>query len=163
MDTCGCVFLLDNRAAHFPLARDLFLEAARGRLAVEVAGITLMELLVRPARSGDRREMEIVMTLTKRQAGVVTMPISEMVLMTAAHVRASTRLKAPDALVVASAALSGCDAIIGNDKDFRVINDIAGLGPIGVGGRTLRMPQYIHFDDYNDESPAPVKLPRRTS
>ncbi len=91
------------------------------------------------------------------------MPITEMVLMTAAHVRAATRLKAPDALVVASATLSGCGAIVGNDIDFKVINDFPPLGPVGVGGRTLPMPQYIHFDDYQDASPSPVSIPRRRS
>ena len=130
---------------------------------MELAGITLMELLVRPFRSGDRREIEVVMTLAKRQAGVITTPITEMVLMTAAQVRVATRLKAPDALVVASAMISGCGAVVGNDNDFKIINSIEPLPPVGVGARSSRLPRYIHFDDYLEEPLSPVKLARRES
>jgi len=163
VDTCGCIYFLDRNSKRFPLARDLFLEAARGNIAIELAGITLMELLVHPFQSGDRREIEIVLTLAKRQAGVSTVPLTEGVLMAAAQIRAATRLKAPDALVVASAAISGCGAIVGNDQDFDAINKLTPMRLALPGARVLPMPRYLHFDDYLQEAAQPVSLPRRES
>ena len=163
VDTCGCIYFLERESKRFPLARELFLEAARGHIEIELAGITLTELLVHPFQSGDRREIEVVLTLAKRQAGVRTTPLTESVLIAAAQVRAATRLKVPDALVVASAAISGCGAIVGNDQDFEVINKLAPMRLVLPGARALTMPRYLHFDDYLIESAEPVTIPRRTS
>lgn len=47
------------------------------------------------------------------------LPVDLEVALQAANVRALTRLATPDAILVASALLSGCEAVITNDRDWR--------------------------------------------
>jgi len=79
---------------------------------------------------------------------VTTMPIDRDSIFVAAEVRAMTGLKVPDALVVASAALSSSGAIIGNDRAFESLNRFSDVQLIGAGTRRSTMPRYIHLDDY---------------
>jgi predicted nucleic acid-binding protein len=43
---------------------------------------------------------------------------------TAAALRALTRLKTPDAMIVASVAVAGCDAVIVGDRRCEVVNGL---------------------------------------
>lgn len=150
VDTCCCVYYLDGTSTHFGLMRELFVLAAQRTLQLELAGITMLELLVKPFQTGDRRHLEIVMKLAKRQLGVRTMPVTERVLVTAAQVKAATRLKTPDALVVASAALSGCAAVISNDRGFEVLDKVSTIRLASAGGGMLKLPRYIQVDDFRN-------------
>lgn len=86
--------------------------------------------------------------LTDRRSGVETTGVSEQVLFTAARVRAATNLKIVDALVVASAALNRCEAVVGNDRKFAAINSFDVLPSFGARRSVVRMPRYFHLDDY---------------
>jgi hypothetical protein len=70
----------------------------------------------------------------------------------AAEIRAHTRLKTPDAIVVASAVASGCQAIVGNDKRFRDLEGLRGTRFLAAGSRPIEMPDYLHLEDFVGEA-----------
>ncbi len=65
-----------------------------------------------------------------------------------------TSLKLPDALVVASCAVGRCDAIIGNDTNFRAVNALGEVELVPGPGQRFRIPRYLHLDDYAGQAEA---------
>jgi predicted nucleic acid-binding protein len=149
VDTACCIYFIERRSEHVQKHADLvFAFARRGTIAVDLPAIARLELMVHPLRSLDPSEMDRVRKFIERSPGITRTDITEEILYTAATVRAMTRLRTPDALVAASAAVNHCDAIIGNDRAFGALE---GVRQIKVwGGRTYDVPRYIHIDDYLD-------------
>ena len=147
VDTCACIYFLSQESTRIELARHLFESAIARRHSLHLAGIVQLELLVRPFRQGDDLELSRVMRLTERTPGVQLIDLTRDTLVAAARVRAAINLRAPDAMVVASAALSGCSALVGNDKAFRRIGEIGRQNWFGANS-PVELPSYIHLDDY---------------
>ncbi|MEX2246839.1 MAG: PIN domain-containing protein [Dehalococcoidia bacterium] len=146
LDSSACVYYLRGEPLRGRLVAGLIERALDSLLAIHVPAIVQLELLVRPYRSGNPEELARVRSFTERQPGVRTAPISKDVLFGAAQVRALTSLKVPDALVVSSAAVGRCDGIVGNDTRFAALNRFETLHLSAMG--ELRLPRYIHLDDY---------------
>jgi predicted nucleic acid-binding protein len=80
--------------------------------------ITAAELLIRPIRTGaaEIAFMHEFLTGSPALRGLV---MDFAVAQQAATVRAATGLRLPDAIVVASGLLAGCEAIVTNDEQWR--------------------------------------------
>jgi predicted nucleic acid-binding protein len=141
LDTNACVYWIRNLAPWSSALRSVFARAEQGRLRADIPGIVRLELLVRPFKTGNLRELRSVVTLTTRVQGVHMAPVDVRALDLAARIRAATSLRSPDALVIASAIARRCDAVIGNDRRFRVLDRLSGV-------LSDRLPRYIHLDDY---------------
>ena len=89
--------------------------------------LTLTEVLVHPLRTGNKqlaREYRDILVISSTYALVaITTPIAD----TAADLRARYNLRTPDALHVASAITTGCDAILTNDIDIKRIQELSVL------------------------------------
>ncbi len=160
LDTCACIYFLAREQPFVEAIRQLFERADARRLAISLSRIVQLELLIRPLQNQDLREREIIVDLTERAAGVETTDLTRGVAFLAAEIRARTGLKVPDAIVVASSAMSGCEAIVGNDKKFRSIDALRGVRLMGASSRPVAIPQYVHLDDFRQE-PHPAKQGRR--
>lgn len=77
--------------------------------------VTEIELLVRPLRDGTLQDVERVRALMDAQ-GFNVVPLDREIARAAAGVRAESGLRLPDAAVVATAMVTGCDVIVGNDE-----------------------------------------------
>ena len=161
LDTNACIYLLTRHEPLMEPVRRLLERANARQLAISISRLVQMELLIHPLRHRDLREREVIIDLTERSVGVEVTDLSRTVMFLAAEIRAHTRLKAPDAIVVASAAASGCQAIVGNDKRFRDIEALGGARFLGMGSRPVAMPAYLHLDDFVGRAPQPVTTRRR--
>lgn len=150
LDSCACIYLLTRKEPFAAPIRGLFERADARRLAISLSRLVQMELLVHPMRSRDLREREVIVDLTERANGVETTDLTRSVLFLAAEIRAHTRLKTPDAIVAASAAANGCEAIVGNDKRFRDLDALSGTRFMAMGSRAVTLPEYVHLDDYKE-------------
>jgi predicted nucleic acid-binding protein len=92
----------------------LFREVSQGRKQAILSTITEAELLVRPFRDGNEDQIERVSALLDG-GGVEVVGLDRQVARAAARIRAETGLRLPDAAIAATALVTGCDAIIGND------------------------------------------------
>lgn len=100
--------------------------------------ITLAEALVHPYKMGDvtaQRRYEILLSATTNWLQV--RQISQSVLTLAARLRASGRLKLPDAIHLATAVLTNCSHTLTSDGDFNV-QWPADLPPMPISIRTDR-------------------------
>ncbi len=80
--------------------------------------IVEMEILVGPLRQEDRRLVMNVRKFFDLQPNLHLTPVNSAIAQAAAEVRAQTGMKAPDAIIAATAAANRCDVIIGNDRAF---------------------------------------------
>lgn len=151
VDTSCCIYYLEKDPLRWGLVEPLIDRAATGSLLVELCAIVKMELLILPYRSRNVRDIYLVKQFVHDSRGVSVTPLSEGVMELATEVRATTGLKVPDALIVGSALLGGCDAIVGNDRRFGHLNDREDQRLMSIGGGQRAIPSYLHLDDYLDQ------------
>lgn len=80
--------------------------------------ISAAELLVRPLRAGPAQQAYMHAFLTSFP-NLTILPVDLTVAIQAATVRATANLRLPDAIIVASGLLAGCQVIVSNDEAWR--------------------------------------------
>jgi predicted nucleic acid-binding protein len=90
--------------------------------------VTESELLVHPERDEDHDAMERISDLLSED-GMFVVGVDRRIARRAAALRAATlrarrRMALPDAIILATAIETGCDAIVTNDGDWRKVADI---------------------------------------
>ncbi len=124
VDTSIFIYWIEEHAAYLPEIEPLFEQAAAGRRELVTSSLTLLELLVVPYRSGNRRlaaQYEAVLTQAR---GIRLVDISLEHLRIAPQIRAATTIKTPDALQLATALDQRCPVFLTND---RRVPDVAGV------------------------------------
>lgn len=81
---------------------------------------TLAEVLVIPLRENDVEKVGVYETLFADESAIAVIPVDRAVLRRSAELRAEDRGKAPDAIHVATAALSGCRILVSSDQRLRL-------------------------------------------
>lgn len=97
-----------------------------------ISTITLSESLARMIQLHGRAAAEKISVSLQESSSIYLTPFGTMQLVEAAEIRAETRLKLPDAAIVATARVAGAIGIIGNDRAWK--------------NKTLGI-RYIHLDD----------------
>jgi predicted nucleic acid-binding protein len=92
----------------------------RGQLRSATSELTLAELLVKPIRDGDLTAQQTCQTMLLSNPRLAVLPIARQMLIESARLRATSGLKLPDALNLATATLAGCDVLLTNDTRFRL-------------------------------------------
>lgn len=121
MDTAPIIYFLENHPQFAPHFQPLFEAHAAGRVRFAVTTITVAEVLTGPLQSGDdalaRRYRAI---LESWQCIELDVGIAE----GAARLRASLRLRLPDAVQVASALAINAAALVTHDHDFSRVKSL---------------------------------------
>ncbi len=86
--------------------------------------ITLAEVLPIPLRTGNTSLARLYKTILLNSREFLTFPVTSVVAEGAADLRASYGLKTPDALHLATALSSGCDAFLTNDLGLKRVTKI---------------------------------------
>lgn len=86
--------------------------------------ITLVEVLSHPMKLGDHRLVQEYRDILVNSSEFRLVPVTAQIAESAAEMRARYNLRTPDALHVASAVLTGCDAFLTNDTSFERITEI---------------------------------------
>lgn len=118
VDTAPVIYTVERHADYAPLLLPLWTAMDAGSINVATSELTLLETLVKPLRDGDQalaEDYEKFLTIT----GLKTKPITADILRHAAAIRATTKLKTPDAIHAATAIVIGCTQFLTNDDDYR--------------------------------------------
>jgi PIN domain nuclease of toxin-antitoxin system len=124
--------LIDFLSDLEPVATLLDVLLRDASLNVVLSAITLSEILVQPAEHGSYVQVASVRDAVAFLPAARIVEFDQAQAIETAFVRAQTRLKLPDAAVVAAARRANASAIIGNDRQWR-------NKPLGV--------PYHHMDD----------------
>lgn len=115
MDSAPIVYFLEKHPKFASIFRPLFEAHAAGRVQFAVTTISIAEVLTGPLQSGDEALAERYRAVFESwQVVDLNADIAE----NAARLRASLRLKLPDAVQVASALAINADALVTHDRDF---------------------------------------------
>ena len=123
LDANGFIYSVERVEPYRTLLEPMWQQARAGEFSVASSDITVLETLVKPLREGD----EIVEMLLRSMFDaheVSLISATRELWEDAAHIRANTGLKTPDALHAATALRAGCTAFFTNDTDFRRVEDL---------------------------------------
>jgi predicted nucleic acid-binding protein len=112
------IYTVERYPAYFPLLEPLWRTAHTGTIEIVSSELTLMEALVGSLKSGNttlERAFEQALLGTDMRL----LPITQAILREAARLRATTKLRTPDALHAATAQQAGCVLFVTNDVGFR--------------------------------------------
>lgn len=123
LDANPVIYSVEKHPLYWALLQPLW-QAAKGKTIELVSSdLVLMETLVGPLKSGNTA-LAAAFEQLFQQAQTRLLPITQPIPREAARLRATTRLKTPDALHAATARQAGCALVVTNDPDFR---GVAGL------------------------------------
>lgn len=123
VDTSPFIYFVDATPAYVRVCRAVFGRVAQGSVVACTSTVTLTETLVLPLRTQNailEREYRALLSVP----GVALAPVDAAIAERAADLRARYNLKTPDALQVATALETGCQAFLTNDNGLRRIGEL---------------------------------------
>lgn len=130
LDTAPFIYFIEDHPRFGPLVERLLVDADRGARLVVTSALTLLEVLVVPYRAGDVALAERYEAILSRSRGVRLVEVDHAQLRTAAQLRATYRVRTPDALQLAAALTQRCTAFVTND---RAMPRVPGLKVLQLG------------------------------
>jgi len=130
LDTAPFIYFIEDHPRFGPLVERLLVDADRGARLVVTSALTLLEVLVVPYRAGDVALAERYEAILSRSRGVRLVEVDHAQLRTAAQLRATYRVRTPDALQLAAAVTQRCTAFVTND---RAMPRVPGLKVLQLG------------------------------
>lgn len=120
LDTSALIAFHNQNEPVHPLARHLMrrIETEGGKLVGYYSVISAAELLVRPARASDVA-FTFMHTFLTTFPHLTVLPMDLTVATQSATIRAVSNLRLPDAVVIASGLLAGCESIVTNDRSWK--------------------------------------------
>ena len=117
LDTSICIAYHSATEAVHPLARHVIrrIERDDDPLVGFLSVVTAAEMLVRPIRSASD-DLRLMHQFLRQIPHLHILDVDFEIAHQAANIRALTRLTLPDALLIETAIMSGCEAIITNDE-----------------------------------------------
>jgi predicted nucleic acid-binding protein len=116
LDTQIFIYFIEEDDRFLPLVKPLFEAVDRGELVGVTSGLTLMEVLVVPYRSGNSALADRYESLLTTSRGLRFVEVDRRLLKAAAQLRATFKFKPPDAIQVAAALVGDCKWFLTNDR-----------------------------------------------
>lgn len=123
-DTAPIIYFVEANPTYDKLVSNIFNRVAVGELEGWTSVVSLSEVLVQPLVSGRNDLRQAYRELLLNSANFHTLPINAAIAESAARMRASYGLRLPDAIQVAVAVESGCDALLCNDHSMRRVTEL---------------------------------------
>jgi len=118
LDANSIIYTVETHPVYGPLLQPLWQAAQTRSIEVVTSELALMETLVGPLKSGNTL-LEHAYEQALLGTDIRLLPITHPILRGAARLRATTKLKTPDALHAATAQQAGCVLFVTNDGGFR--------------------------------------------
>ena len=123
VDTAVLIYTLEENTDYFDLLKPLWIKFQAQEIELISSELILMEVLVLPLRNNDESLISDYEQLLLDSA-MQLIPINQSILRQAANLRATNRLKTPDAIHAATALSINCDLFITNDNGFRNLSNL---------------------------------------
>ena len=124
VDTAPLIYYFEVNSAYIERMDRIFAFIAASRVATFSAVHILTEVMVKPLQSGNEELAEEYRDILVNNDAFSLVPITLPIAESAAELRARYNLRTPDALHVASAISSGCDALLTNDAGLKRVQEL---------------------------------------
>ena len=118
LDTNVIIYKIQGVGRYRQLVEPLFRLITEGRLTAIISRIVEMEALVKPLHDNDAAAVDVLTLFMNRTPNLKVRDVDRGVARRAADIRARTGLRAPDAIIAATAVEERCEALIGNDAEL---------------------------------------------
>lgn len=125
VDANSAIYSVEKIEPYNSLLLSMWQGAQAGDFRIVSSELLLLETLVKPLRTADAVLEASFRALLLSSHELRLMPITISILDSAAHLRAATGLKTPDAIHAATALAVGCDLFVTNDRDLTRVPGLA--------------------------------------
>ena len=127
LDTAPVIYLVERNPQYLDRVLSIFQQIDNGYINAVTTPVTLAECLVHPLRLGLAALRQDFIDVVVTGANTTFVSIDQQVGETAARLRAQYNLLLPDALQMASAIVTGCDAFLTNDAQLARVTELTVL------------------------------------
>lgn len=124
VETAPFIYYTERHPAYVTKMHDIFLRIHQGKIEVFTSTITLTEVLTKPLKANDVQLVKTYHEMLENTQNIVLVPVDNAIANRAAELRAQYNLKTPDALQIAVAIESHCDAFLTNDLGLKRVTEI---------------------------------------
>lgn len=116
LDTSIFIYFIEEDSRYIDSVTSIFKAIDEGHLTAVTSGITLLETLVIPLRAKDIKLANHYEQLLTRSKGLTLLSLEKDLLRLGAQLRATLKIKTPDALQIAAAQQQNCRVFVTNDR-----------------------------------------------
>ena len=124
LDSSILIYFIEADALYGSRARTIFEWMEARRIEGICSTLTLLEVLVQPYRRNDEERIGQLYGLLTSYPHLTWVGLSLEIADVGARLRATYRLKTPDAILMATALSSGATGFIGNDNELRRVTEL---------------------------------------
>lgn len=124
IDSVAFIYLIEKNPRYIDVMRFIAQDVTTGQLHGFSASLALTEILVHPLRNADTALATQYSAIFQQSSGFDLVPLTSKIAYKAAELRAEHNLKTPDAIHVATAITSGCEAFLTNDSGIKRVTSI---------------------------------------
>ena len=125
LDTAPLIYFVERHLEYAERMRSIIRRIDSGQIMSFSSVITLTEVLTLPKRVGNRSLEREYSELLLNSRNFSLVDVNPEIAENAAELRARYNLRTPDALQIASAIVTGCQAFITNDTVFKRVNELS--------------------------------------
>ena len=122
IDTNIVIYAIEGLANYAAQVQPLLTAMNAAEVLVVTSELTLAETLVGPIKTNNLLIQQTYRSFLTTTAVLEVVPISRRILEEAAQLRATSKLKLPDAIHLATALQSQCDSFLTNDVVYKSLN-----------------------------------------
>lgn len=127
LDTAPVIYFIERHPTFFPLVRSIFESLSDRDFRAISSPITLAECSIVPYRQGLLELQQVFADALVRNESVIFRITDELVAIEAVKMRVKYGLKLPDAIQIATAIVSNCDAFLTNDIALSKLTEIRSI------------------------------------
>ena len=120
IDTNIIIYLIEGFPAYQSLTDDVRDMLENDEFDAYTSELSICECLVKPLKVGASDITSLFHTFLEESGCFSLIPVDKDILISSAYISASTGMKIPDAIHVATAIASDCDIFLSNDKNIRM-------------------------------------------
>ena len=121
LDTNIVIYAVEGFATLATQIQALLSAMDDAEISAVTSELTLAEVLIKPLRDQNQAGLDAYRQFLTSTTVFQSVPISKDILEEAARICATTKLKLPDAIHLATATLNNCDSFLTNDQVFKSI------------------------------------------
>ena len=124
LDTAPFIYFIERNPIFIDRARAVFRLISAGTITGYSSVITLTEVLTQPLQTNNHAVVAEYRSLLLDSENLFLIPVTPAVAERAAELRATYQLRTPDAIQIAAALETQCDAFLTNDRRLQRVNEI---------------------------------------
>jgi len=125
LDTAPLIYFIEGHTAYQPILSKLFDFNDKGGFFFVTSSVTLLEVLVKPLREGQKAIAEQYRDILTTATGLELFDITTAIAEQAAQLRARFNIRTPDAIQLATCVELGADYFLTNYNQLKAVSEIS--------------------------------------